>query len=197
MNKVEEFIEKQDKIIKEARDKTLIELGLFEKEYAPDGKESYLYPKRDYGNRYYREVAISVTDEEFNIILEKVEKVKGIKAKNEAMRESRHHKGRIVKRWLPIFAKAKDSNNNGGEEEHDDGISKKATIIRIVYYLLVVLALFASGFLNEDFKMGWLYVLIGGVAGALPIEGMISILDYLAELLAIMRSGYKYSEKEE
>lgn len=40
MNKIESFLEKQDKIILEDRNKILISLGITEKEYSPDGKAS-------------------------------------------------------------------------------------------------------------------------------------------------------------
>ena len=40
MDKIEEFLESQRKAIADDREETLIALGLFEKEYAPDGKLS-------------------------------------------------------------------------------------------------------------------------------------------------------------
>lgn len=87
MNKVEQFIKEQNKIILEDREKTLIALGLTEKEYAPDDKDLisiWEYPKYDYVNdekKYYREVAIKVTDEEYALILSKAKQVEEIMAK--------------------------------------------------------------------------------------------------------------------
>ena len=68
MNKVEQYLEKQNKIILEDREKTLISLGLTDKEYSPDNIESREFPKYNYINgekKYYKEVAIQVTDEEY------------------------------------------------------------------------------------------------------------------------------------
>ena len=114
MNKVEQYIEKQNKIILEDREKTLIALGLIEKEYAPenDNRESYRYPKYDYLNgekRYYKEVAIKVTDEEYALILSKVKQVEEIKAKEEQERQRERNKvsNRVIKKWIPVFEKPK------------------------------------------------------------------------------------------
>lgn len=78
--KVKEFLEakksEERKVFEEKKQKKLIELGLFEKEYAPEGiKTSYSdYPENEYdtttnSSKWYKKVAIDVTDEEYAEIL--------------------------------------------------------------------------------------------------------------------------------
>jgi hypothetical protein len=72
--KLEKYLGKYEKIMsdneKAKRDKLLIEEGLYEKEYEPEGThDENAYPMCEYGKdgktRYYKKVAIEVTDEEF------------------------------------------------------------------------------------------------------------------------------------
>ena len=61
MNKLEQYIKKQNKIICEDKERTLISLGLTEKEYSPNNLETWQYSKYDYVDgekRYYREVIL-------------------------------------------------------------------------------------------------------------------------------------------
>lgn len=67
--KVREFLEKKrqggEKSAAEAQAKTLIRLGLWEKEYAPEDRpDSPAYPERD-GPRRYRKVPVPVTEAEW------------------------------------------------------------------------------------------------------------------------------------
>lgn len=71
--KIESYInEKRSKECKIKND-TLINLGLYEKEYNPEGSGtnySEAYPEFDYKiNKYYKKVAVECTDEEYNEIL--------------------------------------------------------------------------------------------------------------------------------
>lgn len=50
MNKVEQYIKKQNKIISKDMEKTLIALGLTDKEYSPDNRKSWEYSECDYVN---------------------------------------------------------------------------------------------------------------------------------------------------
>lgn len=83
--KVKQFFDEQKKKEHLERTPVLIELGLYEKEYNPAGNiYSAEYRFREYDQitgvkRYYKKVAIDVTDEEFEKITKIVEKTKGSK----------------------------------------------------------------------------------------------------------------------
>ena len=201
MNKIEQYIEKQNKIILEDREKTLLVLGLTEKEYSPDGFKTYKYPETDYVNgekKYYRNVAIQVTDEEFALILSKAKQVEEIKRKEEQEREKQRNKVsyKIIKKWIPIFEKPKNESLFGDDKEQvDTGKSKAAKNIRITYYVLLAIAFIGAIILNATEEISILpYVVIGGLVESVLVEGLASILDYLAELTSIARNGYKYDE---
>lgn len=72
--KLKEFLdakkEAEQKKHEEEKQKTLIELGLFEKVYSPDNKQSEEFPFYEWDDgtptsRYYKEVPIEITDEEY------------------------------------------------------------------------------------------------------------------------------------
>lgn len=202
--KVKEYLNKQDKIITEDREKTLITLGLTEKEYAPnnENRESYRYPKYDYSNgerKYYREVAMTVTDEEYLLILEKAKQVKDIKAKEDIEKQKEKNKSshKTVKKWIPIFEKPKDEWASYGEKETADmGVSKVASILRVVAWLMGILTIIsgiAISFAAENI-LSFLIALIVGALEMLMFYALASILDYLAELTSIARNGFKYNE---
>ncbi len=76
--KVKEFLEakkaEERKLFEENKQKTLIELGLFEKEYAPDNKYTLEYSFSEWDtetstNKWYKCVATDVTDEEYAEII--------------------------------------------------------------------------------------------------------------------------------
>ncbi len=74
-SKLEEYFSKAKAVQKENRDKHLIELGLYEKFYSPDGSYSPEYHLVDYTDgenrmKHYKTVLIEVTDEEYEQILE-------------------------------------------------------------------------------------------------------------------------------
>lgn len=201
MNKIEMYLEKQNKIILEDREKTLIALGLIEKEYSPDNRESWQYSKYDYVNgekQYYKEVAIKVTDEEYALILSKSKQVDEIKAKEEQERQKERNKVsyKVIKKWIPVFEKPKNESLFGDDKEQvDTGKSKAAKNIRITYYVLLVIAFIGAIIidLTEDINI-LPYVAIGGLVESVLVEGLASILDYLAELTSIARNGFKYNE---
>ena len=201
MNKLEQYLAKQDKIINDDREKTLISLGLVEKEYAPDNKENWKYTKYDYKDgekRYYREVAIKVTDEEYALIMQKTKQVAEIRAKEEQERQKERSRAslNVVKQCMPVFRKPKSEWQTYGEEEKaDNGRSGIATLLRIVAWTLFALACIGGIILALTEDMTWALV----VLLACPIELLLflafaSVLDHLAELTAIARNGYKYSE---
>ena len=201
MNKIEQYIEKQNKIILEDREKTLLALGLTEKEYSPDDFKTYKYPEIDYVNgekKYYRNVAIKVTDEEFALILSKAKQVEEIKRKEEQEREKQRNKVsyKIIKKWIPVFEKPKNESLFGDDKEQvDTGKSKAAKNIRITYYVLLAIAFIGAIILSITEEINILpYVAIGGLVESVLVEGLASILDYLAELTSIARNGFKYNE---
>ncbi len=203
MNKVDQYIEKQNKIILEDREKILIALGLTDKEYSPDNRESWQYSKYDYVHgekRYYKEVAIQVTDEEYALILSKAKQVEEIKAKEEQERQRERNKVsyRVIKKWIPVFEKPKSEWSTPSEEEEkvDNGKSKIASILRTVAWIMGILA-FISGIIIAFGTDNFLPVLITLGAGAMEMlmfYALAAILDYLAELTSIARNGFKYTE---
>lgn len=80
--KVKEFLDEKKAEARakyeERRDETLKELGLYEKEYAPDNKESEEYPIYEWSDsgegRWYRSKLVEVTDEEYLEILKVTKK---------------------------------------------------------------------------------------------------------------------------
>lgn len=75
-SKLEEFFSKAKSAQKQNRDNHLIELGLTEKVYSPDGSYSAEYHLKDYNDssenrdKYYKTAPIRVTEEEYEQILE-------------------------------------------------------------------------------------------------------------------------------
>ncbi len=201
MNKVEQYIEKQNKIILEDREKTLISLALTEKEYSPDNRETWQYSKYDYVNgekKYYKEVAIKVTDEEYALILSKAKQVEEIKAKEEQERQKERSKTsyRMIKKWIPVFEKPKSEWSLPSEEKVDDGRSKIAFVLRTVAWIIGML-LFISGIVIAFGTETFLPILITigvGTMEMLMFYALAAVLDYLAELTSIAKNGYKYTE---
>lgn len=200
MNQVELFLKKQDEIIAEDREKTLIALGLVEKEYSPDGKESYKYSKCDYVNgqkRYYREVALSVTDEEYELIIFKSKQVEAIKAKRESERAKEDSKR--IKKWIPIFVKPKEETLWRDEkEEIETGKSKVAKALRIYGLVFAVLCFIFSIVIAATLEAFWPFLVVTLFASFnfILIESIANILDYLAEMTSIAKYGYKYDESK-
>ncbi len=199
MNKVEEYIEKQNRIILKDREKTLISLGLIDKEYSPDNRERWAYSKYDYVDgekRYYKEVPIKVTDEEYELIISKAKQVEEIKTKEEQERQKEQSKTsyRVTKKWMPVFEKQK--NEGESNEEEDDGKSRIASILRIVAWLIGILSVLLGIFLAVEMEI-FLPVIIAFGAGAIEMlmfYAIAAVLEYLAELTAIARNGFKYNE---
>lgn len=196
------FLEAQNKIILEDREKTLIELGLTEKEYSPDGKESYLYSKYDYVSgekKYYRDIAISVTDDEYELILSKVKQVEDIRAKEEKikLREISRKSNNATKKWIPIFEKPKDESSYIEEKKPiDNGKSKMASVIRGSSWTISIIALLFCIFLSINSKNIFPIVIVlcaDAIYEIVAYTGA-AILDYLAELTSIARNGFKYKE---
>lgn len=202
MDKITAYLEKQDAIIAEDREKTLIALGLTEREYSPDGRESREYSLYDYymgEKRYYREVAIPVSDDEYALIISKAEQVEYIeeKEKLERQREREGKKRRIIRKWIPVFEKPKDDSVFADEKEQvENGKSKIASILRGVAWITGFLFV-VCGIIVADGARAFSPILIFICAGALEMlmfYALAAILDYLAELTAIVRNGFKYDE---
>lgn len=204
MGAIETYLLIQNRIIQEDRDKTLIKLGIVEKEYSPDGKKSWKYDKIDYvggEQKYYREIPMKVSDEEYAVIIEKAGQVEAIQRKEELEKEREQARQKssymVMKRWLPIFEKPiSEWTSEDDKNKTETGKSKIATILRVVAWLsCIFLVIFgiASAASAESFVLALLYFGIGGMT-LLIQYALASILDYLAELTAIARNGFKYSE---
>lgn len=209
MSKVEEYIKKQNKVILEDREKTLIALGLTEKEYSPDYKEDFNHKKYDFINgerRYYRDVAIKVTDEEYELIISKAKQVEAIKAKEEEKlkdaQKKKHTKViKVVKKWIPIFEKPQSKLESlfETEEKVDKGRSTIALILRVVAWITGIVALFTGIYLSIELNNALVLAITSGASamGILLLLALAEILDRLAELTSIERNGLRYTEDAE
>lgn len=204
MDKIEPFIEQQDKIINEYREKTLISFGLCEKEYAPDNTYSAKYPQYDYKNGekcYYRDVAIKVTDEQWTEIIEKAQAVQQIKEQEEreAEQNRRQPTYHIIKKWIPVFEFPKPAYPLEENSKQNEWKSVFSRTMKIIAILLGIVCIIAGFILMGTFdNVGVLLAgIISAVTAALPFLALGKIIDYLAELSAIARNGYKYNESRE
>lgn len=201
MDQIERYLKEQDKIIRQDREKTLIALGLTQKEYAPEDENGagYRYPKYEYHNnekRYYREVAITVTDEEYELILSKARQVEAIRQKEEENRQKERSKARTVKMWKPVFKKPQETWEAEQDKQEDTGKSRIAQYLRmvgwgmfIVLCIVGIIMLIASGSI--------LFLLAAVFSGGVELLwfcALAAILDHLAELTSIARNGFKYVE---
>ena len=205
MNQLEKFLSKQNETIREDREKTLIALGLIEKEYSPDGKESYRYPKCDYiggEKKYYREVAINVTDEEWAQILSVTKQVEEIERRKEAEREKDRNRSayRVVKKWIPVFSKPKDTTfSSSTNEEPETGKSHVATVVKLTAWLIGIIGIIGgiiAGVSIESFTVAMLCIL-GAAVEIILASALADIMNNLAELTTIARNGFKYNETNE
>lgn len=199
MTTVEMYLAKQDRIILEDKQKTLIALGLTRKEYSPNNIKTWEYDKYDYQDgekHYYKEVAIEVSDEEYTQILEKTAQVEAIRAR-EAQERNRKNTYKVTKQWTPIFKKPIDEHALSDEKDKvETGKSKAAKSIRIMKWIIAAVAIVYAIILSVDAE-SFMPIFVAAFSVALEmalLEGFASILDYQAEQLAILRSGYKYSE---
>ena len=165
-NRIEKFLKEQDRIIDEDRQNTLISLGLTEKEFSPDGKQSHYYPDCTYVDgekRYYREVAMTVSDEEYALIVSKAEQAEAIRLKN---------------------------------EQPESGKSKIASYLRICAWVICVLLGFVGIVVSIEAEsiLNLLVYALGAALEVLMFYYYAEVLDSLAELKAIAKGGFKYSE---
>ena len=203
MNKVQEFLDMQEKIIQEDRKNTLVALGLTEKEYEPDDvTHSYKYSEYDYFNgkrKYYRTVAINVTDEEYNKILIKTKQVEEINNRKERQKQQSISKRYITKKIIPIFEKQQEESIFGNKkEESKTGKCKVATILRTSAWIIGFIAIFTGLIISLSTKnfVPFLCIMLCSAFEIILCEALSSILDYLAELTAIARNGFKYKESD-
>lgn len=198
--RLDAFLASQDKIILEDRQKTLISLGLTEKEYAPEGElATWKYPQYEYRNgkkQYYREVAIQVTDHEWELILDKLAKVQEIKDREAAAQKKKNPKP-VDKKWIPVYEFPKKTNWVG--EEVTTSTSGKSQIARVLRWIAwlgaigCIIAAIVVLFVSELFST---FALLTSSAAIelLLFLALAEVLDTLAELRAIALQGFKYKE---
>lgn len=188
MDKIEKYLEKQNKIILEDREKVLISLGLFEKEYAPDGKESYQYMEYDYINgqkKYYRPIPINVTDEEWEQIITKRKQVEEIKERNwkEEYQKSQYS---IVKKILPAIGREpKEIQNSAGT----------LALYVMAWVIGITILICGMNFVYEGYE--FLVALVIGSLQIIILHTLARILEYLAEIVSILRTGFIYTETKD
>lgn len=194
MDKVEAFLRKQHKTIKEERDRVLIELGLCEKEYYQYEGYSPDYPEYEQVNGvavYFRYVPIEVTEEQWKAIVfsvKKVEEAKGIVAK----------KTRDRKTLLPMRYGSSDSVNFHWNNKLDLGESKVANIIKAISGVLGAFMIIA-GIITSGETGSAIPFLIFAAAAAINLLlscSFTSVLDYLANLTAVIRGGFKFENDD-
>lgn len=202
MTRIEAFLAEQERIIFEDKQKTLISLGLTKKEYSPDNSQTWEYDKYEYNNgekRYYKEVAIDVSDEEYSLILEKTSKVKSIREKEAAQRQAERSRytSQLTKKWVPVFQKTIDEYALSNKEDvHEAGRSRTAKIIRIamwIQFAVSVLGAIVVSVLTESI-VAIPIVAFSFITEAILVEALAGILEYQAEQLEILRNGFKYNE---
>lgn len=165
MDALEKYYARQDRIIQEDKEKTLIALGLVEREYSPDGTRNSIYDKAAYDGqeiRYYREVAIKVTDEEYEQIIRKAEQVNAI--------EQRLLKQRNERADWALAA----------EEPRKSGTASGIKIFAWVYCIFLLIAGIILGIASETF-LPVIICAAAGAAGFVIPYALAEILEYLAE----------------
>lgn len=200
MTSLERYFMTQDKIIAEDKENTLIALGIVEKEYAPDGKSSYLYSKYDYidgEKRYYREVVAKISDEEYAEVLRKKELVEAIHTKERQERERKYanQRANLIKKWVPAFEKPKSEwDDPDKKDDQPTGKSKVAAILSGIAWISLILGAIIGIILlfAEPIAGG---IVIGSVfVESISFFALAEILNNLAEQTAIMRGGMIYKE---
>jgi len=165
MTAIERYIKEQERIIEKDKENTLIELGIVEREYSPNGLWTGVYNKTETINgekKYFREVPAKVTDEEYALILQKAKQVQEIQSRKEIKR-----KGELDKYDSP-----------------EDRESKLAKILRIVAEVIFVLALVGGGIIAakvESFVV-FIGVALGSTVELLLFCALAEILDHLKEI---------------
>ena len=200
MTSLERYFKTQDKIIAEDKEKTLIALGIIEKEYATDGKSAYLYSKYDYidgEKRFYREVAAKISDEEYAEVLRKKELVEAIQAKERQERERKYanQRANLAKKWVPVFEKPKSEWVDPDKKDvPPTGKSKIAAILRGVTWASIAICV-VGGLISLFEEPAIAGAIFGGVfVESLLFFALAEILDNIAEQTAIMRGGIIYKE---
>ncbi len=197
MTKLQSFLKTQDDIIAADRAQTLVALGLTEKEYAPDNLPSREYPQEEWVDgekRYYREVAISVTDEEYAQILAKTAAVEAIRKKN-ATEQAKKRPAKTEKQWLPIFKLPEQRDENGRPIVLEEtGKCKLAFLLRVLALAILAVGLISGLVLLSENVFSFLTTAIATVVEVLLLYAVAEILDYLATLSAVAKQGYHYRE---
>lgn len=201
MSKVSEFLQEQEKIIAADREKTLIALGLFEKEYSPNGGFSRLYPKYDVVDgekHYYREVAITVTEEEWQAITEKTKIVSEIRMREEE--DERKARAEMAKKHgirddliLPNFVPEQANVNEEKEKKGRSGLSFPLRIMAFVlalWYVVGGIIAWCGG--HEEQFVNYI---ANAALNFLVFYALAEILDRLAMLTTMGQEGFHIKKR--
>ena len=198
MSKISEFLQKQDDLIAADREKTLIALGLFEKEYSPNGRFSRLYTKYDVVDgekRYYREVAITVTEEEWQAIAEKAKTVSEIRAREEeAEKQARME---MAKKYAvtddKILPNLTSEEMEKDKKKSRSGLSFPMRMMSFVLALLYVI----GGIIAwcDGYEDQFLNYITNAVLNFLVFYALAEILDRLAAITAHLQNGFHIKKK--
>lgn len=209
MDRIEEYLMQQDKIIMEERQRVLIALGLTEKEYSPYGIKTYEYSQCEYVDgkpQYYRLVAMKVTDEEWAQIIAKAEQVETINKRNEERKliEQKKKQTKLIRKIAPIFKKEikpsifSELGLSEKKEKVDTevGKSKWGGSIRIFAWIILVAGILCFVFMDVESEVQIAVYLCAFGTWAV-LMGFAGILDYLAEITAILRGGFTIDNENE
>ena len=198
MSKISEFLQKQDDLIAADREKTLIALGLFEKEYSPNGGFSRLYPKYDVVDgekRYYREVAITVTEEEWQAITEKAKTVSEIRAREEEA--EKQVRMEMAKKYAvtddKILPNLTSEEMEKDKKKSRSGLSFPMRMMSFVLALLYVI----GGIIAwcDGYEDQFLNYITNAVLNFLVFYALAEILDRLAAITAHLQNGFHIKKK--
>ena len=200
-DKVKKYLDGQDSIIEKYKEKKLIELGLTEKEYAPDNQSSYIYNNSeiiDGEKRYFRYAAIKVTDEEYEQILQRERQIDAIyeSENNRLQREAIISEKKRDKKWVPVYNFVqKERMSKGKAELYERGRSACAVDLRIIAWIIMLVAGIGGFIAGHDCDAYWitLVCLVTGGINMAIMYAIAEILDRLAEISAIARNGIKES----
>ncbi|MBQ4627610.1 MAG: hypothetical protein IJB44_00890 [Clostridia bacterium] len=136
---------------------------------------------------------MTVSDEEYALIVSKAEQAEAIRLKNEQQKNSVNSR-LTVKKWVPVFESPKDGSVQN--EQPEIGKSKIAFYLRLCAWITGILLLIFGivSAIEYGSALEFLICLISTAFEMLLFYAVAEILDALAELKAIEKGGFKYSE---
>lgn len=172
------FMEKQENIIKQEKEKVLIELGLCEKEYSPDGMYSSKFTEkeeREDGKVYFRYIVPEITDEEWEKICKNIDDI---------------DKLNNIKQKAKEISNIPSNYNVNFKEIEINGKSWIASIIQIIAWICAVIGLVCV--LISCGNISSIPYLIASIVAIaifmVSVYAFCAVLNYLAEICNTLKS---------